>query len=357
MADQFDEIQIYTGEEQRANEQAMTMVVPQAHGAMSVDSARAVAEVQAAIVAARLDPRSEIQAYNRIMKACQRRTLAESAIYAYKRGSNVISGPTIRLAEVAARAWRNITYGTREVNRRDGASQMQAFAWDLESNTRVIREFEVRHVRDKKDGSGVLSSERDIYELTTNMGQRRVRACIFELIPGDIIEAAMAQCEKTLASGDGKPIEDRIRDMLVRFDEVGVTQAMLEQYLGHKIEATITPELVKLQQIFRSIRDGMAKREEFFTFSEAVQTNPSASEEPATKKRTRAGKATQPEPPPDELPSRDMEHDNPGPTQELSGGVSASIDCKLRSGVKMNPTDCAQSMCQHKDECVATPAG
>ena len=46
---------------------------------------RQAQEVQAAMVIAKKFPRDEVDAYNRIMRACQRRKLAESAMYEYPR--------------------------------------------------------------------------------------------------------------------------------------------------------------------------------------------------------------------------------------------------------------------------------
>lgn len=242
-------------------------VLPVKSGGFAVEQSRAIAEIQASMVVAQGRPRDEMKCYQKVMKACERLSLASTAMYAYKRGGAMVEGPSIRLAEVLARAWGNITYGMREVSRTDGESEVEAFAWDLESNVKVSRHFVVRHVRDKKGGATKLTEERDVYEMMANMGQRRVRACLLELIPGDVVEEAVMKCKSTLAKGDGKPIEDRIRAMLVAFDGVGVKQDMIEKYLQHKVSAIVPAQLVKLQQIYQSINTGIAEREEFFDVS------------------------------------------------------------------------------------------
>jgi len=242
--------------------------IPAQTGAIAIEQTRAVAETQAAMMVAMGRPRDEMAAYERIMKACERKSLAATALYAYPRGGQMIEGPSIRLGEVLARCWGNITYGLRELTRANGASEIEAFAWDLESNTRVTRQFVVNHIRDKKGGGVKLTDERDIYELTANHGQRRVRACILEIIPGDIVEEAVAKCNETISKSDGdKPIEDRVRTMVVKFNELGVTAAMLEAFLGHKLKAVVPQQLVRLQKIYKSIYDGVAGREDFFDIS------------------------------------------------------------------------------------------
>lgn len=79
---------------------------------------REIAEVQAAMVIAKRFPRDPITAMDRILQACTRPSLAEGALYTYARGGNDITGPSIRLAEVAAQSWGNVQFGTRRRRRR-----------------------------------------------------------------------------------------------------------------------------------------------------------------------------------------------------------------------------------------------
>jgi hypothetical protein len=262
---EFSNVPVYSSPEPQQQTAEMAQA-PQAPSAQtSVDQTRALAEVQGAMVIARANPRDENASWMRIRQACKRKSLAERASYAYKRGGQLVTGPSIRLAEVIARSWGNLTYGFREINRTQGQSEIEAYAWDLETNTRVSRQFAVPHRRDKKNGPEELTQERDKYEMVASMAQRRVRACILEIVPGDVVEDAEEQCKKTLESANGEPLEARIRKMLQAFyDNFGVTQAMIEKHLGHKVDAIVDAELVQLKQIYQSIKDGMADRKEFF---------------------------------------------------------------------------------------------
>ncbi|HCY86380.1 MAG TPA: hypothetical protein DHV36_14690 [Desulfobacteraceae bacterium] len=242
----------------------------------NIEQSRAISETQAAMIVAQKFPRDENVSYKKIMVACQRHSLAESGIYAFKRGNAMVTGPSIRLAEVLARCWGNMDYGFREVGRTDNSSEIEAFCWDMENNVRITRTFTVKHWRDTQGGGYALKQERDKYELVANQAQRRVRACILQTIPGDIVEAAEKECQKTLQGGDGRPIEDRVRDMLVAFQEFGVDEKMIEELLNHKIKAIIPAELVKLQQIYKSIKDGVAPREDFFKINEEKKTSKAA---------------------------------------------------------------------------------
>ena len=128
-----------------------------------VAAQREIAEVQAQIFMARQFPRDEVSAVDKIMKACTRESLAETATYTYARGGTDISGPSIRLAETIAQCWGNISFGVRELEQRNGESKVEAYAWDLETNARVNKVFQVSHIRHTRKGQERLTDPRDIY--------------------------------------------------------------------------------------------------------------------------------------------------------------------------------------------------
>ena len=213
-------------------------------------------------------PRDQTAAFGRVIRSCQRRLLAEQAMYAYPRGGQTVTGPSIRLAEAVAQNWGNMDFGIVELDQRDGESTVMAYALDLETNVKQTRVFVVKHERDTKQGKKILTDARDNYEMTANQGARRLRACILGILPGDIMDAAIEECEKTLKGQTGEPIADRIRKMVVAFGTLSVTQEMLEKRLNHKIDVCIEQEIVDLTKIFRSIRDGYTVRDEWFDFGQ-----------------------------------------------------------------------------------------
>lgn len=230
---------------------------------MQVEQSRAVAEVQSAYVIAKKFPRNQSACYAAIIDSCKRPFLAEQAMYAYPRGGTMVTGPSIRLAESMAQAWGNLDCGVREVSQSNGVSVAEAYAIDLQTNTRVTKTFHVPHTRDTKKGKVKLTDARDIYEMVANQGARRLRACILGILPGDVVEAAVERCKKTLESSD-VPLSDQIRKMILAFDDFGIKVEHLEKRLGHKMESTIVAEIVTLKSIYKSIKDGMAGREDFF---------------------------------------------------------------------------------------------
>lgn len=212
---------------------------------------------------ARSFPRDHMQATERLLNACTRPSLAEAGLYTYSRGGSDVSGPSIRLAEAAAQCWGNIQFGIREIEQRDGESVVEAYAWDIEANTRPNKTFHVPHERHTRRGVQQLTDPRDIYELVANQGARRLRACILSVIPGDVIEAAVAQCRATMmASADTSPEAQKV--LLERFGEFKVTKSQIEKRIQRRIDAIQPAQVVMLRGIYRSLKDGMSKPADWF---------------------------------------------------------------------------------------------
>lgn len=241
-------------------------VKPAERGAMTdATTSRQAQEVQAAMLVAQRFPRDEERSIARIQTACKRKGLAEKSAYKYPRGGKTISGPSIRLAETLAMAWGNLDFGISELDQRLGESDVMAYCWDLETNTRRTVTFTVPHIRySKEKGNTRLSDPRDIYEMVANMGARRLRACILAVIPGDVQQLAVQACRKTLIGESTEPLVDRIRKAVNAFADFGVTVPMIEAKLGHKLAACEEFDLVDLREIWQSMKDGMSKRDDWF---------------------------------------------------------------------------------------------
>lgn len=238
--------------------------VQQATGAEMMVN-RQTQEVQAAMVIAKRFPRDTNASYARIMQSCKRRSLAERAMYEYPRGGENVTGPSIRLAETLAQNWGNLDFGVVELAQKPGESEVMAYCWDLETNTRQTKIFTVPHVRQTKKGAKVLTDPRDIYEMVANQGARRLRACILGVIPGDIVDAALVECNKTLRGGK-EPLADRVRNMVAVFqNEMGIPLECLEQYIGCKSSAFTEQSIVRLRGVYNSLAEGRASREDYFT--------------------------------------------------------------------------------------------
>lgn len=244
------------------------------------DAERAIQEVQAAMVIAKRFPRNPIKSMDEIINACTRPTLAAAAIYSYPRGGQEVSGPSIRLAEAVAQNWGNIQWGIRELSSNKDGSTIEAYAWDVESNTKQVKTFSVEHVRySRAGGITKLVDPRDKYEVVANQGARRLRACILGVIPGDVIEAAVNQCLATQHANIDTSTEG-IKKMLDVFEKhFCVSQKLIETRIGKRVEAIVPAQMQQLLNIAQSMKDGMSKPSDWFDVDDPeIKTEPKVSD-------------------------------------------------------------------------------
>lgn len=208
------------------------------------------------VVVAQQCPRDPGRAAIAMREACSQKALAERAFFAFPRGGQQITGPSIHLARELARVWGNITYGVTELRRddREGVSEMLAFAWDVETNTRSAQIFIVPHATDTKRGRKTLTELRDVYENNANQGARRVREAIFSVLPTYFTEEAVATLHKALEVGDGMPLADRIISAVNAFEGIGVTLDQLEKRIGKPRAGWSESDVARLSVVFQSIQ-------------------------------------------------------------------------------------------------------
>lgn len=233
-------------------------------GTVAIEASRAIAEAQGKLVIAKRFPRDEVAAYSKVAQACQRKGVAEKAFYKYSRGGSSVEGPTIRFAEELARCWGNIDYGIKELSQDDGKSEMQAYAWDLETNAMSVQNFTNPHIREVGGKAKKLTSQRDIYEINANMGARRLRARILAILPADLVEMAIRECKSTLAGRNDEPLIDRVKKMVVQFAKLGVSQEQIERRLKRKVETMTAEDFVDYVGIYNAIKGGESKPSEWF---------------------------------------------------------------------------------------------
>jgi len=252
-------------------------VIP-AKNLMSNESDKGIAEIQSAMIIAKKFPRDQRAALDRILTACERPSLAEVSQYQYAKGGTDITGPSIRMAEALAMSWGNISYGIKEISQEDGVSTVQSYAWDIETNTRREIVFQVPHIRHTKKGDYTLTDPREIYELVANQGARRLRACILGLIPGDVQDAAINQCNVTLNAACDMSV-DAITKTIAGFSTLGVSKAAIEKRIQRRMDTITAAQMIGLKNIFNSIRDGMSSPNDWFEGSEnGASENPEALE-------------------------------------------------------------------------------
>lgn len=243
---------------------------PVRHGAVSeatkVEQSRAVAEVQAAVLVAQQNRRIKDIAISEMRDSTAQKSVAEKAFFRFPRSDGVVTGPSIHLARELARCWGNIQYGISELRRDDdkGESEMLAYAWDLETNAKNAMTFIVPHKRDTKQGARQLTDMRDIYENNANAGARRVRECIFAVLPAWFKDEASDRCRQTIEHGGGVPLPQRIANSIAAFEEIGISRKQLETKVGSASSAWNAHDLSQLLVIYTSIKNGEINKSEEF---------------------------------------------------------------------------------------------
>ena len=235
------------------------------------ESSRTLGEIQAMLTVASARPRDEIRSIQRIKNACERQRLAEQAEYSYSKGGQSIKGATIRLLEVIGQNWGNMTWGFRELSQVQGVeSTVQAYAWDLENNVKITRDFVVPHAIKARGAIKVLTDPREIYELIANQAQRRVRTCLENCIPRDVVEDAVDACNKTVVA-KCELTPERIQTMQKAFRENhGVRKSQLEGRIQRNLDAIEPAQFLSLMRIFNSIKNGMSEVGDWFEVIDAV---------------------------------------------------------------------------------------
>jgi len=243
-------------------------------------TAKAQYEIQGAMILAKKFPRNQAQCYSEAMKSMARQKMAERACYSYPRGATTVSGPSTYLARELARVWGNMRSGFDVSEMTDERITIDGWAWDLETNTRSscpasFRPLVQRKVRGQ-DGLAttkwVQPDERDLRELINKHGAIAQRNAILQIIPEWLKDEAVEESKKTLKSAAAGELranrDDAIRKLVAAFDKLGVTNEMLERRLGHDTALITEDELVDLRQIWTTLNDGQAKRDEYFSFAE-----------------------------------------------------------------------------------------
>ncbi|ECZ5235239.1 hypothetical protein AH156_19805 [Salmonella enterica subsp. enterica serovar Enteritidis] len=244
-------------------------------GAVTIEAQRAITEAQTKIQIAKMFPRNEAAAFDKLMFACSQIGFAEDAFYSLPRGDKSISGPSIRLAEEIARVYGNFTYGHRELSRGQGKSEVEVFAWDVENNNYTSRQLTVMHIQDTKSGSYALKSQADVDTRISNIASKQLRGRILSLIPKWMLSAAIERCRATLAGGDDITARnERIAMLEKRFATRNVSKANLEQYLGVPLNMITDEQIADLFGVYTALKEG-ASTAEFF-IQDAPQQNPTA---------------------------------------------------------------------------------
>jgi hypothetical protein len=219
------------------------------------------AEIDQSIMTARAFPRDVAAFVNEVKSlACLDEETAKSMFYTLPRAGKPITGPSARLAEIAASCWGNIRYGARVVEVGSDYVAAQGKCHDLQKN--VLSELEVRR--------RITNAKGDRYnaDMIGVTGQAAcsiaLRNAVFKVIPQAFVKGALDRA-RLVAGGDAKSLEVNRKAVLDLFTKKGVRPEQIFSFLGIRNAAEMTLEHIgTMNGVVTALKDGAAKLAEFF---------------------------------------------------------------------------------------------
>lgn len=157
--------------------------------------------------------------------------VAESCIYSLPRmergEQKMITGPSVRLAEICASAYGNLHVGGRVIDEEEKEIVAQGGAWDLEKNLRVTVEAR-RRITNK---AGRRYSD-DMVVVTGNAAVSiALRNAILRVIPRAYVDTIYEKV-RHVAVGDAKTLGARRSEIVARLNKLGVGTDRILARLG-----------------------------------------------------------------------------------------------------------------------------
>lgn len=285
------------GADQQQNPQALVPTVPagtlarQEFGAQEIQripetasvaiAAQARAYVEAKFIFAERHPRDIDVVREKWLKECSRPTLAElrkggscAAIYVRPVGTDTISGPTIRLAEIALRCWGNVDVDSFITYDDPEKRLIAVVGTDLETNISyrdgcviektVERRFLKKNqkpISSRVNSYGemvylVHATDDEIRAKTNAEKSKAIRNITLRLFPGDLLEEGLDRVRQVQADKDAQDPDAAKREILDAFATLGVKPDELKIYVGHSLDGMGPAERLELRGLFAALRDG-----------------------------------------------------------------------------------------------------
>lgn len=176
---------------------------------------------------------------------------AGQCFYVLPRGIKTIEGPSVRMAEIVAASWGNLSYGARVVDEDDKWITAQGICYDYEKN--ISASIEVRRRITDKFGQRFND---DMVQVTGRAAcSIALREAIFKVVPkafwSDILDEA-----KAASVGKGMTMEKQ-RDKCMEFwRKAGATDAMVLGFLDRKgVEDITLDDLVMLRGLATGMKE------------------------------------------------------------------------------------------------------
>lgn len=197
--------------------------------------------------------------------AMSSKDIAQQCNYSLKRGSTVIEGPSIRLAEIFLQAWGNL-YSASRITRNDGQTvTAEAAVWDLEKNVKLTVEVK-RSIRNREGKMYSL----DMQTVTANAAASiALRNAAFRIIPKAYIDGIYKAAMRHAYEGDS--LENLRTKALAYFKTFDYEADHILKFLGKSTISEITKDDLRiLGGIKNKIEDRILNSSDAFPLNDAV---------------------------------------------------------------------------------------
>lgn len=273
-------------------------VVRHAETAAMAIAAQAEAAVKARYSMAIARPRDWDDVRRKLLKECERPTIAAVAVYSKPQGrklnettgqweDNFIEGLSIRFAEVAIRCMGNLMPEATAVYDDDKIRIVRVALSDLEANNYYVKDVVIEKTVERsklKKGQVALRSRVNAYgeavyvlpatddEVTNKenaMASKALRNHVLRVVPGDLQDECRKQLDETFADKDAKDPDAARKEIADGFAQLNIMPSQIKAWLGHEMATTDEAERKQLRKIFATVKTGemtwseiMERREE-----------------------------------------------------------------------------------------------
>jgi len=178
-------------------------------------------------------------------------TTAGECFYVLPRGNKTIEGPSVRMAEIVAASWSNLSYGARIVSVEDRWVTAEGICYDYERN--ISASMQVQRRITTSDGKRYND---DMIQVTGRAAcSIALREAIFKVVPRafwiDILEEA-----KAASVGKGMTMEKQREKCMDFWKKAGSSEAKVLEFLGRKgVEDITLDDLVMLRGLATAMKD------------------------------------------------------------------------------------------------------
>ena len=198
-----------------------------------IEMQRASAQVFGALQMAWSNPRSEEKCVERIEKLCSNVHFAGDALYKVPVGGGASAeGLKVQTIKELTRIWGNMDAGFIDHGSYGSETQMEAYAFDLESNYRFTERFTVSHKYKTGDALVEQKDPARIAVMCKARASKEVRNCLQSVLPDWLVDHVKKLCKQTIIQAVGSDLVGAWRGWVKIFqDEYKVGEATLLRFV------------------------------------------------------------------------------------------------------------------------------